>query len=325
MTQLSPPGATARRARNASSIGIAAAIFATFSWSLNFLSPYVLQGYTSFDFVTVRFIFCGVIGGVIVYLNRKRLKGVSVWNVVLAGILGLIGYSGYVYCVMGGVIFAGPVIPPAILGAVPFGVAVLGNITQKKISWSKLYLPLVLISLGLGITNIVPLVSAPSEEGDDIIVGIFFSFAAVFLWIVFSLLNQKALSNADDIDPRLWTGLMMFGAGVGMMTIFPFGMIAGWSNFPELGFLGWHAVWLFIWAFGLAGFSSVAGAWAWNVASQRLPLAITGQLISVETVFAIILGLILHSELPSWDQAVGVLLLIAGSIVAVRISNPEYS
>ena len=42
--------------------GVAAAVFATFSWALNFLSPYMMGAFGPIDFITLRFIVSGCIG-----------------------------------------------------------------------------------------------------------------------------------------------------------------------------------------------------------------------------------------------------------------------
>jgi threonine/homoserine efflux transporter RhtA len=110
---------------------------------------------------------------------------------------------------------------------------------------------------------------------------------------------------------------MMLGSGIALALSFPFGMMAGASNFPLLGFAS-NAVSLYAWAFALAGLSSVAGAWAWNAAVRRLPLTVTGQLIAVETVFATVFGLIAQWRMPQWDEAVSTISLVLGAVLAVR-------
>ncbi len=116
-------------------IGALAAIFATFAWSLNFVSPSVTDFYTAFDLVVVRFVFCGVLGAVLVWANRAHLPGFGGGKIMLAAVLGMVGYAGYVACIMGAVVFAGLVIPPAIMGLVPVVVAVTGNVARRAVPW----------------------------------------------------------------------------------------------------------------------------------------------------------------------------------------------
>jgi len=43
-------------------IGIAAALFAAFAWSLNFVVPFVIGDYSVFDFAVFRFVISGAVG-----------------------------------------------------------------------------------------------------------------------------------------------------------------------------------------------------------------------------------------------------------------------
>lgn len=112
-------------------IGVVAAVFATFSWALNFLSPYVTGHYSAYDFIGVRFVFAGVLGLLFVATYWTQVRRLRMGELALAFCLGMIGYMGYLAFIMGGVIYAGPVITPAFLGLVPILTAVIGNATNK--------------------------------------------------------------------------------------------------------------------------------------------------------------------------------------------------
>ena len=60
----------------------------------------------------------------------------------------------------------------------------------------------------------------------------------------------------------------------------------------------------------------------WNEASQRLSTALVGQLIVFETVAALVYAFILRREFPPPLTALGIALLIAGVVWAVRV-KPE--
>jgi drug/metabolite transporter (DMT)-like permease len=171
--------------------------------------------------------------------------------------------------------------------------------------------------VGLAAINVVPAIKVPAEGGKALLTGVIFSILAVTLWVVFSVLNQRSLEKAPDGDLTAWTGFMMAGTGVAMALFLPLGITLGLSNFPRLGF-GVNALPLYASAFVLAAMSSVVGAWAWNYATQKLPMAVTGQLISVETIFATIFGLAMHTRLPTWDEVVGITLVVLGTTIGVR-------
>jgi drug/metabolite transporter (DMT)-like permease len=76
---------------------------------------------------------------------------------------------------------------------------------------------------------------------------------------------------------------------------------------------------LYAWGLFIALMSSVVGAWAWNAASRRLPMVLSGQLISLESLFATILGLMFHQRLPTLWETSGLAGVLVGVVVAVRI------
>jgi drug/metabolite transporter (DMT)-like permease len=135
--------------QKSSVLGLFAAIFATFSWSLNFIAPYLMAGYTAFDAIVSRYLFCGLLGLAILWSHRRSLASIGLQDALVAAALGILGYAGYVTCIMMGVIYAGPIIPAAIVGTVPVIVSLIGNSTTKAVSWRQLAFPLLLIRWAL--------------------------------------------------------------------------------------------------------------------------------------------------------------------------------
>jgi drug/metabolite transporter (DMT)-like permease len=66
-------------------------------------------------------------------------------------------------------------------------------------------------------------------------------------------------------------------------------------------------------------FASWLGTLCWNEASQRLPTALAGQLIVFETLAALGYAFALRGQWPAPVTVVGIALLIAGVVLAVRI------
>lgn len=59
--------------------------------------------------------------------------------------------------------------------------------------------------------------------------------------------------------------------------------------------------------------------WAWNVASQSLPVALAAQLIVSETAFGVIGGLVVHGRWPTVMEVAGIVILLIGVVLSVRI------
>lgn len=145
------------------------------------------------------------------------------------------------------------------------------------------------------------------------------------MWLFFSVVNQRVLSQSLTA----WTGLMMVGAGIGTLCVLPVVQMLGLLQLPTLGFSFSLAGNLYAWGLGIALMSSVIGAWAWNTASRRLPMALSGQLIALESLFATLLGLWFKARLPTVLEAMGLATVLVGVVMAVRIiltgSRPKNS
>ena len=304
-------------------IGIAAALFAALAWSLNFVVPFVIGDYSVFDFALFRFGVSGAIALVFLSWKWKAIRSLGMRDWLAAFGLGFIGYLGYFLTVAGAAIFAGPVIAPAFLGLVPVVLAVAGNLRQKSVSWSALVLPLSLVAVGLAFVNASIFDPASITSIWSLAVGIPLALAAVGLWTWFGLANQRALAERPGMDAGTWTALILLGGGVEMLAFMPVGLALDVFNLPQLG-LGWGTAGpLYLWSISLALLASVGGALAWTFAAQRLPVALSAQLIVSETVFGTVFGLAVHGRLPTLPEILGIAFLVAGIVTAIRVFHSE--
>src|SRR5260370_11326834 len=280
-------------------IGMVAALLAALAWSLNFIVPFVIGGYSVFDFALFRFVVSGLLGFGFLLCNSKAARALEHRDWLMACWLGLIGYLGYFLALVGAAVYAGPVIAPAFLGLVPVVLAIAGNLRQQTISWRHLALPLTLAALGLLLVNGSSFDRSGVVKTHALVIGIPLAILAAALWVWFGLLNQSALARRPQMNARVWTALIMTGASLGMLAFVPFGLLLNVFASARLG-LGWNvAASLYIWGTVLALTASLGGALAWTFASQRLPVALSAQLITMETVFGPTLGLLIRRRWPT--------------------------
>ena len=64
---------------------------------------------------------------------------------------------------------------------------------------------------------------------------------------------------------------------------------------------------------------SWVGAACWNAMSERLPPALGGQLIVFETIFSVIYALLWRGEWPTLSMTIGMVMLLAGVLAALRV------
>lgn len=298
--------------------GVAFAALATLCWACNFIAPYVLQGYGIADFMLVRFIMAGVLGAVLLPFYRAQLRGLSLRQWLIGMGLGVLGYLAYSSCIAGGVIYGGPLLIAAFIGAVPVLQALLGNAQHRSLRWSQLAMPIGALGLGLLLINL-QLLHAPSGAALQVWAGLAFSLSAVLLWLSFSVINQAAMEHLPSRATAAWTCLMMIGAGLAASLLTSVAWTTNRLHLPVPGMAMPDVLHFYGWALLIALCSSVVGAWAWNLASQRLPMVLSGQLIALESFFATVLGLAFHGRWPSTVEAIGLVLLLFGTAYAVRV------
>jgi len=73
----------------------------------------------------------------------------------------------------------------------------------------------------------------------------------------------------------------------------------------------------------MALFCSVLGNGLWNVASRALPLALTGQMIVFETIFASLYGYAWEGRRPTPLEAIALALLVAGVVMSARAHRTD--
>jgi drug/metabolite transporter (DMT)-like permease len=65
--------------------------------------------------------------------------------------------------------------------------------------------------------------------------------------------------------------------------------------------------------------ASVIGNQLWNIASRRLPVTLTGQLILFETVSAMLYGFVWRAQAPRLLELAAIALLVLGVTWSVRL------
>ena len=123
-----------------------------------------------------------------------------------------------------------------------------------------------------------------------------------------ALVNHVELDRLRS-DPN--TDLARYALGA----LLAVGAVACWTWYPIR-----NAEWLDFVAlmFAIGLFASWIGTLCWNEASQRLPPTLSGQLIVFEALAALSYAFLLRGEGPRLETLVGIALLVAGVVWAVR-------
>lgn len=291
-------------------------------WGLTFVAPRIVEPFSAWDLTVARYSTFGLACALLMLHPRFRPTGLSPRRMTIGLLLGGVGYVGNFVSAAYAVKLAGAAIPPLIIGTMPVFLAIIGNMRDHSASWRSLFLPLALIAGGVGIVNIATVGAADGQETRAILLGILSAVAALAFWIAYGLVNASVMRAPDAPDGLHWTGLQGIGAALGSLTLLP---LVSWGSLDAISA---SDIWRFVaWALimGLAG--SWFATWCWVVASRRLPLALSAQLIVAETVFGLVYGFMFEGRMPTWAEATGSVLQLAGVCAAIaaftRPSRPK--
>lgn len=306
-------------------MGIVAALLAALAWSLNFIVPFVIRDYSIFDLALFRFFVSGFVACLYLTFRWNLVRGLRRDDWLVAFCLGFIGYFVYFQALAAAALYAGPVVAPAFLALVPVVLAIAGNLLQPTIAWRYLVVPLAFAGAGLLLVNWSGFDRATLRQAPSLLLGISLAILAAGCWIWFGLANQNALAKRPHMNAGVWTALIMTGASLGMLAFVPLGVWLHVFASARLG-LGWNAAApLYIWGTVLALTASLGGAWAWTFATRRLPVALSAQLITMETVFGTALGLLVRHRWPTLIETIGMIVLLAGVITTIGIFHGRRS
>lgn len=296
-------------------IGLLAGLMTGALWGLTFIAPRAVLPFSAFDLSVLRYLVFGLVSVGLMVSPRFRLTGMA-WPMLGTGLLlGAFGTFGYFLSISYAVLLAGPVLPPLIAGTAPVLLAIVANLHERSLPWRRLAWPLALIVAGLGVVNVASLQEAHANEASAILAGVGLSVVALLFWVAYGLVNAVVMRGADAPDALRWTCLEGVGCGTLAVLLLPLA-----SGGPELLDFGSAATQRFlIWVVALGVIVSWLGTFGWVVASERLPMALSAQLIVAETVFGLVYGLAYEQRLPTAPEAVGTALQLIGVVVAVAI------
>ncbi len=304
--------------------GVLFALAAGLMWGLIFVGPLIVPEYPAALQSMGRYLALGLIALPIAWLGRRRLMQLSAHDWWTALFLSAVGNLIYYVCLASAIQRTGAPVSTMIIGTLPVVIPVFANFLYSqrdgKIPWRQLAPSLLLIAFGLMLVNYAELRAGVVEfdvwrYGS----GIALALVSVVCWAWYALRNARWLREHPDKPPMMWA------TAQGLVTL-PMSLIGYmatclWlsqqSSSFALPFGPRPAVFITL-MIAIAVLCSWVGALCWNEASQRLPTVILGPLIVFETLAGLLYTFVLRQSLPPFITALGILLLVAGVLLAVR-------
>jgi drug/metabolite transporter (DMT)-like permease len=292
---------------------VAAALTAALLWAFAFVAPAAVKPASELLLVTGRYSLFGLCGLYVLYRGRRQLGQMPLRRILFGLYLGFVGYFCFYVCVSYSATMGSGFITAVVVGSSPITIAVAGNVAEKRMSWSELVAPVVLILIGLTLLSSSDFVHGQRADGaNDSILGIALALGAMLTWSYFVVRNAQSQRTWETKpDPTIWAALVAMGAGGASMVLLPFAL----ATTPDATFTPYPLFKIIAWCVFLGVIGSWWGTYIWVKAAQGIPVPLVGPLLATETIFGAIMSLPVERRTPSWTEVGGALFVLSGIAV----------
>lgn len=307
--------------------GVAFALAAGMMWGLVFVGPLLLPDYPAAMQSFGRYLAFGLIALPLAWLDRAGLARLTRADWVEALKLAAIGNLLYYSFLASAIQRAGAPLPTVIIGTLPVVIAISANWRNHRrdgrLPWMRLGPSLLVIAAGIACVNQAELSALAGQDDADLARyagGALLALGAVACWTWYPLRNADWLRDHPGRNPRAWATAQ----GLATLPLALAGYIALWvwltiTDDPLPMPFGPRPQFFVALMVVIGLLASWLGTLCWNEASQRLPTALVGQLIVFETLAALTYAFVWRGQWPEPLTLVGIGLLVAGVMRALRI------
>jgi drug/metabolite transporter (DMT)-like permease len=294
-------------------VGIAAGLGAGALWGLVFVAPRIASSFGMVDITAARFVVFGAISVLAASLRPAAMRWPNARQALVVLGLSILGFSGYYLLLAFGIAKAGTEVPSLIIGTIPIWMMLLGRPAGLCV---RAWLPGVLLT-GAGVSFMTwgtwAAQAGVSRDASHLLWGIALALGAMASWTIYGLLNAGWLRRHPELHATDWANWLGVATGLSaiLMWLLAGSDIASLQSKPDA--TRFIAIAIAV-GFGSSWLATVL----WNVASQRLPAGLCGQLIVSETIFALLYSFAWDEKWPRpTDWAAG-LLFVLGVLMSLR-------
>jgi drug/metabolite transporter (DMT)-like permease len=291
-------------------LGMVSGIAAGALWGLVFLAPQLAPNFQPLQLSAGRYLAYGIVAAILIAPSLPRLArslGRREWRALF--LLGLSGNIIYYLFLATAVQAGGVAMPSLVIGLLPIAITLVGRRERHALPLRRL-----LPSLGLGAAGLA-CIGWESVRGGGL--GSLFALAcalgALVSWTFYAVTNSRWLARLDGVSAHEWN--LALGVVTGLQALV-LAVPAFAGDTPAHGAGEWLRFAGVVTAVAVC--CSIIGNALWNVASRVLSLALTGQMIVFETLFAAFYGFLWERRWPTGLETAALVLLVAGVVACAR-------
>jgi len=304
--------------------GVLCGLLAGAMWGMVFIVPAFLTAFTPLEMACGRYICYGLIAaGLMLPRLPALLRRLDRDDVIAMIKHALSGNIVYYMLLALGVQLAGVSATSLIIGVLPITVTLMGHKDHDAVPLKRLTLPLLLVAAGIACINI-DVFSHEAANGMPLtqkLLGVACATGALLCWTWYSVDNARYLKRNPHFSSGEWSALYGVSSGLIALAIALVALAVFHADVTGAGAVASGRDWTVFWIVNavLALGASVIGNHLWNVASRKVPLTLSGQLILFETLFALLYGFIYRQQFPRGLEIAAMVLLAAGVMWSVRV------
>lgn len=308
--------------------GVVCGLLAGAMWGMVFIVPELLSAFTPLEMAVGRYVAYGAIAFILMLPRLRNLVGRlerdDYFALVRHALAGNLVY--YMFLALG-VKLAGVAPTSLIIGVLPIAVTLMGRNDHGAVPLRQLAMPLLVTAAGITCINIDVFQHAAAAGAPmlNTVIGVACATGALLCWSWYTLDNARYLKRNPHYSSAEWSAL--YGLSTGLIALVVGGIAFAIFHGDVTGAAGaasgrdWTLFWICNSLLALG--ASVIGNQLWNIASRRVPVTLSGQLILFETLFALMYGFIYKQQFPRPLEIAAIVLLIAGVTWSMHVHAQE--
>ena len=308
--------------------GVLCGLLAGALWGMVFIVPEILAAFSPLEMALGRYAAYGAIALALMaprlsclFRRLARSDHAALLRQALAGNI------VYYMLLALGVKLAGVAPTSLIIGLLPIVVTLMGHKDHGAVPLRQLALPLMVVGAGIACINIDLFLHA-NALGASLWrtgAGVLCASGALLCWSWYSLDNARYLKKNPHFSSAEWSALYGLSSGAIALLIAAVALPFFYDDISGAAGTASGRDWTLFWITNalLALGASVIGNHLWNIASRRVAVTLSGQLILFETLFALLYGFVYKQQLPRPLEIAAIVLLVLGVAWSVRVHAME--
>jgi drug/metabolite transporter (DMT)-like permease len=308
--------------------GVLCGLLAGAMWGMVFIVPAMLTAFSPLELALGRYMAYGAMALLLLLPKLAGLAHRLDRNDCLALVRHAVSGNIVYYTLLAtGVKLAGVAPTSLIIGVLPITVTLMGRHDHGAVPLARLALPLATVAAGIACINVDVFMHA-HESGRpawQTAAGLACAAAALLCWTWYAVDNARYLKANRHFSSAEWSALYGLSTGIIALVVAALAVALGYGGVTGGTSAAGGRDWSLFWTCNvlLALGASVIGNQLWNVASRRVPVTLSGQLILFETLFALLYGFLYRQAWPRPLEAAAIVLLAAGVLWSVRVHAVE--